>query len=59
MSNLAAEQQPLNVEQTVQSLVDDTSILISPPDIYLKINEMLAENAASVDQFATVISPQH
>ena len=56
MSNLAAEQQSSHVEQTVQSLVDDTSILISPPDIYLKINEMLAENAASVDQFATVIS---
>ena len=57
MPNLAAEHQTTSqVEQTVESLVDDTSLLISPPDIYLKINEMLAENRASADQFAQVIA---
>ena len=57
MQNLAAENpSDSQAEQTARSLVDDTSILISPPDIYLRINEMIADNSASADQFATVIA---
>ena len=57
MQNLAAESRSdSQVEQTAQSLVDDTSVLISPPDIYLRINEMITDSRASADQFANVIA---
>lgn len=57
MQNLAADHGTgSTAEQTVRSIVDDTSILISPPDIYLRINEMIADNRASAEQFAGIIA---
>lgn len=57
MTSILAENQSESSDQSeLKSLVEDTSILVSPPDIYLKINEMLAENCASADEFATVIA---
>ncbi len=43
-------------EDLARNLVDDTSLLVSPPDVYLRINEMLNDNNASAEQFAKVIA---
>ena len=42
-------------ESLARSVIDDMSALVSPPDVYLKISEMIAENSASAQQFSDVI----
>jgi putative nucleotidyltransferase with HDIG domain len=42
-------------EALARSLIDDMSALVSPPDVYLKINDMIVENTASAGQFSEVI----
>ncbi len=39
----------------VASIVDDCSLLVSPPDVCVKISEMLASDSASADDFSDVI----
>ena len=57
VTNAIAESPELNPgHDAARNLVDDTSLLVSPPDIYLRINEMLNDNDASADQFANVIA---
>ncbi|MDA0822777.1 MAG: HDOD domain-containing protein [Proteobacteria bacterium] len=38
-----------------QSLVEDMSALVSPPDIYLKISDMISDDSASAQQMSEVI----
>ena len=42
-------------ERLAQILIDDMSDLVSPPEVYVKISDMLAENTASASEFAEVI----
>jgi len=43
-------------EDLARSLADDTSLLFSPPDVYLRINDLLNDDNASSDGFAQVIA---
>ena len=43
-------------EDLARNLADDTSLLASPPDVYLRINDMLKDDNASSDQFAKVVT---
>jgi len=48
--------EPVQVNETLaRSLIDDMSALVSPPDVYLKISDMIAENTASAGQIGDVI----
>lgn len=38
-----------------QTLVDDLSPLVSPPEVCLKVNELLGDERATIDDFAVVI----
>ena len=38
-----------------QTLVDDLSPMVSPPEVCLKINELLGDERASLDDFAAVV----
>ena len=42
-------------ESLARSVIEDMSALVSPPDVYLKISDMIAENTASTLQFSEVI----
>ena len=42
-------------ERLAQILIDDMSDLVSPPEVYIKISNMLGENTASASEFADVI----
>ncbi len=42
-------------ERLARDLIDDMSDLVSPPEVYVKISDMLAENIATANQFADVI----
>ena len=42
-------------ESLARSLIDDMSTLISPPDVYLRINDMIVGNTASAHHFSDVI----
>lgn len=48
------ELKPTN-EALVKSIIDDMSVLVSPPDVYLKISDMISENTASAQQMSEVI----
>lgn len=60
MNSVAATQleqeeiKPSN-EALAHSIVGDMSALVSPPDVYLKISDMISENTASAAQFSDVI----
>ncbi len=42
-------------ETLARSVIEDMSVLVSPPDVYLKISDMIAENTASAQQLSEVI----
>lgn len=42
-------------ERIARSLIDDTSALVSPPDVCLKINELVADDSTSLEQLALVV----
>jgi len=42
-------------ESLARSVIEDMSALVSPPDVYLKISDMIAENTASAQQLSEVI----
>ncbi len=48
------ELKPSN-EPLARSIVGDMSALVSPPDVYLKISDMISDNMASAAQFSDVI----
>ena len=56
MPNQAAQPAFVPDHALAQSVIEDTSVLVSPPDVYLKITDMIAENTASADAFAEVIA---
>ena len=51
----ALETQEQDQSAGIQAVIDDCSVLVSPPDVCLKITDMLVANDASADQFAEVI----
>lgn len=56
MSQVAVETIPSEPgDDLAKSLSNDTSVLVSPPEVYLRINDMLADDTASADDFAKVI----
>lgn len=42
-------------ESLARSVIEDMTALVSPPDVYLKISDMIAENTASAQEFSEVI----
>lgn len=42
-------------ERIARSLIEDTSALVSPPDVCLKINELMADDSTSLEQLALVV----
>lgn len=42
-------------ERIARSLIDDTAALVSPPDVCLKINELVADELASLEDIAAVV----
>ncbi len=53
--NLRTEVPSATDEAHARSLVEDMSILVSPPDVYLKITDMIASDMASADEFSEII----
>lgn len=41
-------------ERIARSLIEDTGALVSPPDVCLKINELVADDSTSLEQLALV-----
>lgn len=48
------ELKPSN-EPLARSVIEDMSALVSPPDVYLKISDMISDNTASAGQLSEVI----
>ena len=46
---------PQGNESLARSVIEDMSSLVSPPDVYLKISEMLGDNTASAEELSEVI----
>lgn len=46
---------PTPSERIARSIIDDMSALVSPPDVCLKVGEMLNDDTASAQDFAEVI----
>jgi HD-like signal output (HDOD) protein len=42
-------------EQLARSLIDDTASLVSPPDVCIKINDLVADDHSSVEDIAGVV----
>ena len=42
-------------ERIARSLIDDMSGLVSPPDVCLKVNELVADDSTSLEQVALVV----
>ena len=42
-------------ERIARSLIEDTSALVSPPDVCLKVNELVADDSTSLEQLALVV----
>lgn len=42
-------------ERIARSLIDDTAALVSPPDVCLKINELVADERTSIEDIAAVV----
>lgn len=42
-------------ERIARSLIDDTAALVSPPDVCVKVNQLAADEHASLEQIALVI----
>ncbi|MBK6659040.1 MAG: HDOD domain-containing protein [Proteobacteria bacterium] len=42
-------------ERIARSLIEDMSALVSPPDVCLKINELVADDSTSLEQLALVV----
>lgn len=42
-------------ERIARSLIDDSTALVSPPDVCIKINQLVADEAASLDDVAEVV----
>ena len=42
-------------ERIARSLIDDTAALVSPPDVCLKVNELINDERASIEDLAAVI----
>ena len=50
------EQAPAQANESfARSVIDDMSTLVSPPDVYLKINELIASDTASAQQIGAVV----
>ncbi|MFT4581279.1 MAG: putative nucleotidyltransferase with HDIG domain [Gammaproteobacteria bacterium] len=54
-ASAAIEKSPPPNAALAQSLVEDMSALVSPPDVYLKISEMISDDSASAQQMSEVI----
>ncbi|MFT4562602.1 MAG: putative nucleotidyltransferase with HDIG domain [Gammaproteobacteria bacterium] len=51
----AIEEPPPQNASLAQSLVEDMSALVSPPDVYVKISEMISDDSASAQELSEVI----
>ncbi|MGH8595222.1 MAG: HDOD domain-containing protein, partial [Gammaproteobacteria bacterium] len=51
----AALQELSPSERIARSLIDDTTALVSPPDVCLKINELVADERTSLEDIAAVV----
>lgn len=57
MSASARHLEPLSTGDLIaKSLVADCSALVTPPDVCLKINELVGDESTSIDQIAFVVS---
>jgi putative nucleotidyltransferase with HDIG domain len=52
---LRTETPSANNVARARALVEDMSILVSPPDVYLKITDMISNDTASADEFSDII----
>lgn len=46
---------PATAARIAQTLIDDLSPIVSPPDVVLKINSLLNDDRASIEDFAAVV----
>lgn len=50
------DQAPVQANESLaRSVIDDMSTLVSPPDVYLKINDLIASDTASAEQISEVV----